>query len=124
MERLEEDDYAITDSGHNFFKLFWHRVDPASRNSSESDLEVSAFERMLNLRLLKLSYVQFSKNDGLFPSSLQFLYWRGSRLRFLPSGLSLNNLVALDMRNSKLEQLWKGAIKVCNLIWLCRFKGF
>ncbi|KAJ0444046.1 putative TIR domain, P-loop containing nucleoside triphosphate hydrolase [Helianthus annuus] len=43
-----------------------------------------------------------------FPNSLQYLYWDEYPHLCLPKTFEANNLVALEMRDSKIEQLWEG----------------
>ncbi|KAJ0837012.1 putative TIR domain, P-loop containing nucleoside triphosphate hydrolase [Helianthus annuus] len=43
-----------------------------------------------------------------FPNSLRYLYWEEYPHLCLPKTFEANNLVALEMRGSKIEQLWEG----------------
>ncbi|KAM7493438.1 hypothetical protein LguiB_028047 [Lonicera macranthoides] len=90
------------------------------RNSNEEVLEASAFEKMRNLRLLKLSHIQLSGTYEVLPRKIRWLYWRGFHLNSLPYGFPLENLVALEMRNNSLKQFWKAtkvleSLKLLNL---------
>ncbi|KAM7493437.1 hypothetical protein LguiB_028046 [Lonicera macranthoides] len=90
------------------------------RNSNEEVLEANAFEKMRNLRLLKISHIQLSGTYEVLPRKIRWLYWRGFHLNSLPYGFPLENLVALEMRNSSLKQFWKAtkvleSLKVLNL---------
>ncbi|CAK9177815.1 unnamed protein product [Ilex paraguariensis] len=64
---------------------------------------------MHRLRLLQLDYVHFNDNgrDEEFPKKLRLLCWHGFHLKYIPSSFPLETLVALDMRYSSLEQVWK-----------------
>ncbi|KAM7477397.1 hypothetical protein LguiA_025610 [Lonicera macranthoides] len=77
------------------------------RNSKEEVLEANTFEKMRNLRLLKISHIQLSGTYEVLPRKIRWLYWHGFHLNYLPSGFPLENLVALEMSNSSLKQLWK-----------------
>ncbi|KAM7477393.1 hypothetical protein LguiA_025606 [Lonicera macranthoides] len=77
------------------------------RNSGDEVLETHSFEKMCNLRLLKISSIQLSGTYEVLPKKIKWLSWRGFRLNSLPDGFPLENLVVLDMRNSSLKQFWK-----------------
>ncbi|XP_058190548.1 disease resistance protein RPV1-like [Rhododendron vialii] len=90
------------------------------RNFDMPVIEASTFEKMYNLRLLKLSGVQLFGTSKAFPKRLQWLYWRGFPSTSFPNDFPLENLVSLDMRYSNLKQLWKGtkvlgSLKILNL---------
>ncbi|CAL5378188.1 unnamed protein product [Camellia sinensis] len=76
--------------------------------TSEIDLKTNAFVEMQNLRLLLLSYVQLTGSYKEFPKKLKWLCWRGFPLKSIPINFPLECIVALEMRNSSLEQVWKG----------------
>ena len=76
--------------------------------SNEVVLNTEAFENMHHLRLLKLSNFQLSGNYEVFPKRVIWLYWRGFHLKSLPNNFPLENLVVLDLRYSKFEQVWNG----------------
>ncbi|XP_058189513.1 disease resistance protein RPV1-like [Rhododendron vialii] len=90
------------------------------RNSDMAVIEANTFEKMYNLRLLKLSGVQLSGTSKAFPKKLRWLYWHGFPSASFPNDFPLVNLVSLDMRYSNLKQLWKGtkvlgSLKILNL---------
>ncbi|ESR56208.1 hypothetical protein CICLE_v10018524mg [Citrus x clementina] len=98
------------------------------------NLDPGAFTNMSNLRLLKfyvpkfyeiekllsmsieeqLSYskVQLPKGLDCLPKILRYLHWDTYPLRTLPSNFKAKNLVELNLRFSKVEQLWEGE-KAC-----------
>ncbi|KAK9944515.1 hypothetical protein M0R45_010079 [Rubus argutus] len=78
------------------------------RNSSKVVLETHAFTRMHNLRLLQLSHVQLSGCYEEFPTGLRWLCWMKFPLASLPSDLSLERVVFLEMCYSSLKQVWRG----------------
>ncbi|KAI8532365.1 hypothetical protein RHMOL_Rhmol11G0209200 [Rhododendron molle] len=89
-------------------------------NSNKVVFEANTFEKMYNLRLLKLSGVQFSGSYKACSKRLRWLYWCGFPSESFPNDFPLENLVALDMRHSNLKQVWKGtkvlgSLKILNL---------
>ncbi|KAM7474448.1 hypothetical protein LguiB_021691 [Lonicera macranthoides] len=71
------------------------------------DLRTDAFKSMTKLRLLKLYYVQLTESYESFPKSLALLSWHGFPLKNIPDEFILENLVALELCYSRLEQVWK-----------------
>ncbi|XP_059653219.1 TMV resistance protein N-like [Cornus florida] len=63
---------------------------------------------MPRLRLLQLNNARLRGDYEEFPRKLRWLCWHGFPLDSIPSGLHLESLVALDMRNSSLKQAWNG----------------
>ncbi|KAK2974213.1 hypothetical protein RJ640_014481, partial [Escallonia rubra] len=63
---------------------------------------------MKNILLLQLNCVQLTGNYKDFPRKLRWLCWHGFPLKHVPIDISLENLVKLDLRHSKLEQFWRG----------------
>ncbi|XP_076901852.1 disease resistance protein RML1A-like [Bidens hawaiensis] len=92
----------------------------SSSRKTKGDFETLALNEMRNLRLLRLNYVQLSGSYKNFPQGLKWLCMHGFPLSCIPSDLQMENMVALDMSNSKLQQLWKkpkllGSLKFLNL---------
>ncbi|XP_016488179.1 disease resistance protein RUN1-like [Nicotiana tabacum] len=83
----------------------WNSGDTSSRNSNYS-IETDAFTIMRNLRVLKLNDVNLIGCYKEFPKRLKLLSWRKCPLKSLPSDLSWENLVSIDMRYSNLQQTW------------------
>ncbi|KAL1206417.1 Disease resistance protein RPS6 [Cardamine amara subsp. amara] len=73
-----------------------------------------SFQRMSNLRFLKIYTDQWSRpwslpNDfNYLPPKLRLLSWYKYPMRFMPFNFRPENLVKLQMRESKLEKLWEG----------------
>ncbi|PKI63553.1 hypothetical protein CRG98_016071 [Punica granatum] len=84
-------------------------------------VDAKAFERMRQLRLLKLNDLHVDGDYGLISKELKWLSWHGFPLDFLPEELCMRNLVVLDMQYSKLRSTWKTnskkmpCLKVLNL---------
>lgn len=89
-----------------------HSIDALSKIANEAGLKTDAFARMHELRLLLLHYVNLTGCYKKFPKKLKWVYWRGFPLEFIPNDFPLESLVALEMRNSSLKQVWRGN-KVC-----------
>ncbi|XP_058190552.1 disease resistance protein RPV1-like [Rhododendron vialii] len=90
------------------------------RNSNMVVFEANTFEKMYNLRLLKMTGVKVSGTYKAFPKRLQWLYWRCFPFESFPSDVPLENLVSLDLSYSNLNQVWKGtkvlgSLKILNL---------
>ncbi|CAL2279996.1 unnamed protein product [Prunus armeniaca] len=91
-----------------------------SRNSNEVTLETDAFASMRKLRLLQLSHVRLIGRYKVFPTKLRWLCWNEFPFDYLPSDLTLESLVVLEMCYSNLRQVWKGkkylpSLKILNL---------
>ncbi|ONH92522.1 hypothetical protein PRUPE_8G179500 [Prunus persica] len=71
------------------------------------ELEHANFEKMYELRFLRVSRFLPSMVSLDLPNSLRFLQWDGYPLKSLPSKFSAQNLVVLDMSSNEVEvQLW------------------
>lgn len=83
----------------------------------------TTFFEMYNLRLLQIYSSTNVKRYEVFlpyglrflPDSLRYLNWSEYPLRSLPSSFTPENLVALEMSHSQLEQLWDGIQNLSNL---------
>ncbi|KAL7616807.1 hypothetical protein Lser_V15G03396 [Lactuca serriola] len=67
------------------------------------ELKTDALSNMDNLMLLQLNYVHMHGSYENFPRELRGLCMHGFHLKFIPSDLSIENLVALDMSYSNIE---------------------
>ncbi|KAK9058311.1 hypothetical protein SSX86_023152 [Deinandra increscens subsp. villosa] len=85
----------------------WVSAMRLSSRKTKGDFDTLALSEMRNLRLLQLNYVQLSGSYKNFPQGLRWLCMHGFPLSYIPYDLQMENLVALDMSNSKLQQLWK-----------------
>ncbi|KAK8272730.1 hypothetical protein V6Z12_D11G354700 [Gossypium hirsutum] len=73
------------------------------------NLSADTFSKMKNLRLLKVFCVSNCDDHLKYLSTeLRLLDWTGYPLKFLPSNFHPDNLVALLLPYSHIEQLWKG----------------
>ncbi|CAN6569894.1 unnamed protein product [Malus baccata var. baccata] len=80
----------------------------SASESNEVDFKTEAFTRMRNLELLLLNNVNISGGYKDFPKNLRWISWRVFPLKSIPADLYLENLVGLDLRNSRLHHLWQG----------------
>ncbi|KAK8973521.1 hypothetical protein V6N11_030711 [Hibiscus sabdariffa] len=81
-------------------------------NTRESErlLDLSdALLKMKNLRLLKVLCPSNCGNLNYLSDELRLLDWIGCPLRSLPSSFQPDNLVALLLTYSRIQQLWKGS---------------
>ncbi|XP_028949599.1 disease resistance protein RPV1-like [Malus domestica] len=97
-----------------------HFLPTDSSPVNEVGFETKAFTEMLNLELLLLDNVKLSGSYEDFPKKLIWLSWRGLSLKSIPANFCLENLVALDLRKSSLQRVWKGTrfltrLKILNL---------
>ncbi|KAK9200332.1 hypothetical protein WN944_015529 [Citrus x changshan-huyou] len=83
-------------------------------------LNPNTFTKMPKLRFLKFYSSSFNGENKCKVSYLQdpgfgevkYLHWYGYPLKSLPSNLSAEKLVLLEVPDSNIEQLWDG-VKVC-----------
>ena len=116
-KRCHVEDYDGNCSRRRRLGFFsWKLVSFSSTNSAsasnEIDFKAEAFRRMHNLEILMLNNVNVRGSYEDFSKNLVCLSWRGFQLKSIPENLYLGNLVALDMRNSGLQHVWKGT-RVC-----------
>ncbi|KAL4554346.1 hypothetical protein LXL04_039567 [Taraxacum kok-saghyz] len=76
-------------------------------HTKKIELRTTTLSKMDNLDLLQISYVKFKGSYENFPKGLKGLCMNGFKLKYIPSDLPMENLVALEMSYSNLTQLWK-----------------
>ncbi|XP_034677016.1 disease resistance protein RUN1-like isoform X2 [Vitis riparia] len=76
-----------------------------------------AFQRMNRLKLLEVNHnrVQLFEDFAFPKDGLTYLYWDRYPLESLPSNFHMRNLVELNLKNSKIKQLWKENMLLKNL---------
>ncbi|KAJ0513866.1 putative TIR domain, P-loop containing nucleoside triphosphate hydrolase [Helianthus annuus] len=89
-------------------------------HTNNENFKVGAIEKMKNLMLLQLDYATFSGSYKKLPRKLRLLRWHGFSLKSIPSDVPFENLVVLDLRYSKLKEVWDGfkvvgSLKILNL---------
>ncbi|KAI5325540.1 hypothetical protein L3X38_034614 [Prunus dulcis] len=121
---VEDYDGNCSSSRRRLGFFSWQSISSSSTNSfpvsNEIGFKTEAFRRMHNLELLLLDNVKISGRYEDFPKILIWLSWRGFALKSIPTNFSLENLIALDLRNSILQHVWKGTrflprLKILNL---------
>ncbi|PWA51937.1 toll/interleukin-1 receptor (TIR) domain-containing protein [Artemisia annua] len=84
------------------------------------ELSTNALNKMEKLKLLQLNHIKLNGSFKKFPKGLRGLCMHGFQSEYIPSGLPMEHLVALDMSFSNLKQLWRkpkllGSLKYLNL---------
>ncbi|XP_023763358.1 disease resistance protein RUN1 [Lactuca sativa] len=119
---LEDNDpnmiFGIGPSNHSILKF-------PSSGCKKIELRTNALRKMDKLNLLQLNHVKLKGSYKNFPEGLRGLCMHGFQLKYVPSDLPMENLVALDMSYSNLTQLWKKpkilvSLKILNLSY-CKF---
>nr|GMD48345.1 TMV resistance protein N-like isoform X2 [Ipomoea batatas] len=85
--------------------------------SEEQILNTDAFVEMHRLRLLHLSYVRLIGSYETISKRLRWLFWLGLQLKCLPAEFPLESIVVIELRYSRLKQVWQGT-----KVWLYALK--
>ncbi|XP_022734265.1 TMV resistance protein N-like [Durio zibethinus] len=83
-------------------------IDNKGEQNKTFTLNADAFLNMKKLRLLKVFYLPITQDLKNLSNELRLLDWSGYPFRSLPSSFQPDNLVALLLPYSHIEQLWKG----------------
>nr|XP_043629725.1 disease resistance protein RPV1-like [Erigeron canadensis] len=107
----DEDSYDILKKGKGSRKIEGLALDMNLLNQGieqhaykSSDLTTESFKKMEKLKLLQLSWVGLTGPYENISQQLRWLCWIGFGLRAIPSNLCMENLVAIDMSYSCLEE--------------------
>ncbi|XP_040365786.1 disease resistance protein RPV1 isoform X2 [Rosa chinensis] len=89
-------------------------------DSEDSGFTTEAFKEMQNLRLLQLNYANLTGGYEFFCKEIRWLCWHGFPLSVIPKEFYQPNLVAIDLRFSKLTHVWEDTgvlenLKILNL---------
>ncbi|XVF70310.1 hypothetical protein PTKIN_Ptkin11bG0151400 [Pterospermum kingtungense] len=95
-------------------------IDNKREQEKTFTLSADAFLKMKKLRLLRVLYLPNSHDLKYLSNELRLFEWHGYPLKFLPSCYQPDNLVALLLPYSCVEQLWKDnrplyKLKILNL---------
>ncbi|XP_052483404.1 TMV resistance protein N-like [Gossypium raimondii] len=90
-------------------------IDNKKESNKMINLSVDTFLKMKKLRLLKVLCLLNCDDLKYLSNELRLLDWTGYPLRYLPSSFQPDNLVALLLPYSHVQQLWKGNIPLFNL---------
>ncbi|KAI3781577.1 hypothetical protein L2E82_11594 [Cichorium intybus] len=103
----------------------------SSTHCKDTELRADVLRQMDNLKLLQLNHVKLNGPYKNFPKGLRWLCMHGFQLKYIPSDLPMQNLVALDMSYSNLTRLWEKpkclqSLKILNLSYckIVRVEGF
>jgi hypothetical protein len=78
-----------------------------SRLEPPTCLQTKEFEKMNRLKLLQFAGVQLDGDYKYLSKDLRWLCWHGFPLKYTPKDFHLGSLVALDLRYSNLERVWR-----------------
>ncbi|KAK7294622.1 hypothetical protein RJT34_17511 [Clitoria ternatea] len=89
-------------------------------NINNVPFNTEAFKKIERLRLLQLDHVGLAGEYRYLPKDLKWLCWQGFPLGDIPNDFSMGSLVVLDLKYSKLIQVWKNPqlldkLKILNL---------
>jgi len=65
-----------------------------------------SFMEMKQLKLLQLDCVDLAGDYGCISKQLRWVSWQGFTLNCIPDDFYQENLVALDLKHSKIKQVW------------------
>ncbi|KAK7273962.1 hypothetical protein RIF29_15030 [Crotalaria pallida] len=82
--------------------------------------DTKAFKKMKRLRLLQLGHVKLAGDYEYLSKDLRWLSWHGFPLRYMPENFNQKSLVAIDLKYSNLQLVWKepellDKLKILNL---------
>ncbi|KAE8725125.1 hypothetical protein F3Y22_tig00009009pilonHSYRG00094 [Hibiscus syriacus] len=117
--KVEDDgsEETTVDAGHLSFMI------STQISNKMLNLNVNAVSKMKNLRLLKVLCLSNCDELKYLPNELRLLDWMGYPLRFLPPSFQPDNLVALLLPYSRIEQLWRGNIQPLYKLKVLNLKG-
>ncbi|XP_057451408.1 disease resistance protein RUN1-like isoform X2 [Lotus japonicus] len=69
--------------------------------------ETKAFKKMKRLRLLQLGHVNLTGDFEYLSKDLRWLCWHGFPLGYLPGSFCPKSSVAIDLKHSNLQLVWK-----------------
>ncbi|ERN02715.1 hypothetical protein AMTR_s00085p00136920 [Amborella trichopoda] len=78
-------------------------------STQERHWDIEAFEPMINLKLLRVSYAFIDGSFKVLPSELVWLQWQGCPFGSVPNDFNPGKLVVLDLSRSKIKHVWKEA---------------
>lgn len=78
-----------------------------SMMDSTTCLETKAFEKMDKLRLLQLVGIRLDGDYKYLSRDLRWLCMRGFPLKYTPANFHQQSLVAITLKHSSLERMWK-----------------
>ncbi|XP_022642233.1 TMV resistance protein N-like [Vigna radiata var. radiata] len=76
-------------------------------STSRDCFKTHAFKEMKKLRLLRLDHVQLVGDYGHISKELRWICWKGFPSKYIPKNLYMGNVIAIDLRHSHLQYVWK-----------------
>ena len=76
-------------------------------STSRDCFKARAFKKMKRLRLLQLDHVQLTGDYGYISKQLRWISWQGFRSEYVPNNFHMENVIAIDLRHSHLQLVWK-----------------
>ncbi|KAK5787081.1 hypothetical protein PVK06_041732 [Gossypium arboreum] len=98
--------HILTKNTH-ILKLIFVLLIVIRESTKMLNLSVDTFSKMKKLRLLKVLCLSNCDDLKYLSNELRLLDWTGYPLKYLPSSFQPNNLIALLLPYSHIEQLWK-----------------
>ncbi|ESW06194.1 hypothetical protein PHAVU_010G027900 [Phaseolus vulgaris] len=75
--------------------------------TSRDCFKARAFKKMKRLRLLQLDHVQLTGDYGYISKQLRWISWQGFRFEYVPNNFHMENVIAIDLKHSHLQLVWK-----------------
>jgi len=69
-----------------------------------------SFMEMKRLKLLQLDCVDLVGDYGCLSKQMRWVNWQGFTLNYIPNDFYQGNLVAIDLKHSKIKQIWNEAM--------------
>ncbi|XP_022642231.1 TMV resistance protein N isoform X2 [Vigna radiata var. radiata] len=82
-------------------------------STSRDCFKTHAFKEMKKLRLLRLDHVQVVGDYGHISKELRWICWKGFPSKYIPNNFYMGNVIAIDLRHSHLQLVWKQPQYVC-----------
>jgi len=76
-------------------------------STSRDYLKAHAFKEMKRLRLLQLDHVQLTGEYGYLSKQLRWISWKGFPSEYIPNKFHMENVIAIDLKHSRLQLVWK-----------------
>ncbi|KAK7286735.1 hypothetical protein RJT34_21946 [Clitoria ternatea] len=69
--------------------------------------DTKVFEKLERLRLLKLNHVELVGDYKYLPQHLRWVNWQGFSLKHMPNNFDQRNVIAIDLKYSNINLIWK-----------------
>ncbi|XP_022633874.1 TMV resistance protein N-like [Vigna radiata var. radiata] len=78
-------------------------------HSTRDCFKADTFKEMKRLRLLELDHVQLVGDYGYLSEELRWICWKGFPSQYIPDNFRMKNVIAIDLKHSHLQLVWKQA---------------